>query len=265
MRKLWLLALGIMLGSFAQAQGLEGCGAAIEQALRTFGAQSPIEGELVAAQCKAWPPSADKVVAAVMAFRVADDSEVRRNWDVPAVVALVDARTGRVLHGRRFTIGEDAATYVGSESLVIDTANYALSPSVRALGLRFHNDARRPGAPDAWWNDELTLLVPSGKLLVPMFCQAMSVQQAESGAVSYRSSGAVWKDAQLTLAIGARNASRWNDLIVTENLSRKGADDAKFDPTSRSTRYVYRNDGLGYRPPKQPRPFWLDYRCSMWD
>ncbi|MFG6460374.1 hypothetical protein ACG04Q_02245 [Roseateles sp. DXS20W] len=263
MKRAGLLALAL-LSTLARAQGTGGCDPAIEEALRSFDAKPPLEGAVVAAHCKPWPPSAGSVVAAVMAFRVQEPDAVRRNWDLPGVVALLDARTHRVLRGRRFTVGEDAATRVAEGGLVIDTANYVVAPGVRALGLRFRNDARPSGAADAWWGDELMLMVPEGRRLKPVFCQPMRVKQAQVGAISYRHSGAIWSDVTMTLAIGPRAAAGWNDLLVTATLALDGAEGAPFDPTPQRSQLTYRHDGKGYQLLERPTPSWAEYRCSFW-
>lgn len=263
MRKSWLLAVALH-GAFAHAQDSGGCDPAIEHALRTFDARSPIEGAVVAAHCKPWPPSAATVVAAVMAFRVQEADAMRRDWDLPGVVALLDARTHKVLRGRRFTVGEDAATRVAEGSLLIDTANYVLAPGVRALGLRFRNDARPSGAADAWWGDELMLLVPEGRRLNPVFCQPMRTREARVGSMSYRHPGAIWSEVKMTLTIGPRAAARWNDLLVTATQALDGAEDARFDPTPQRSQFTFRHDGKAYKLLEQPAPSWAGYRCSFW-
>ena len=74
------------------------------EALRAFDAKTPTEGRVATAHCKPWPPAPDSVLAAVMAFRPTQHSAQAPDWQVPAVVALVDARTGEVL-SRDFGIG----------------------------------------------------------------------------------------------------------------------------------------------------------------
>lgn len=263
MRGLLLICLALA-STLALAKPVPDCPEGVEDALRAFGGKPAIEGDVVAAHCKSWPPAPDQVVAAVMAFRTETSDRNRRDWDVPAVLALLDAKTHRVLHGRRLTIGEDAATQVGSDSLMLDTANYDLRPGVRALGLRFRNEGRRPAAADGWWNDELMLLVPEGRALRPVFCQPLSAQTAVEGSLSYQRSGAIWEDARLTVAVGPRAATGWNDLVVTARLALAGAQDAQFDPTPHRSQHTFRHDGKAYKLLAKPAPFWAEYRCSLW-
>lgn len=258
MREFWAIGIAVTY-SVAQAQ----CSDDIEKALRAFDAKTPTKGRVVAAHCKPWPPAPDRVFAAVMAFRAADDGARSQDWDVPAVVALVDARAHKVLHGRRFTIGEDAVIKVGAESLLIDTANYALAPGLRALGLRFHNDGRRPAAADGWWNDELMLLVPEGRALRPVFCQPLMAQEVVEGSLSHQRPGAIWKEARLTVSVGPQPTTGWRDLIITATEVLDGAQDAKFDATPHRSRVTYRYDGSRYKLLTRPVLFWSEYRCSF--
>lgn len=261
---LQLLSLGLVLCGIAQAQAATGCDAALENALRTWAAEQPIEGAVMAADCKPWPPSGGTTMAAVMVFRDVDDEENARDRSGTGVLAMVDARTHRVIRGHRFPVGEDATTKADADSFVLDTANYALKPDLRALGLRFRNAARIPGAADAWSNDDLTLFVAAGPELKPVFCRPMQAQRAEVGSMSPRHPGAIWQEARLTLAIGPRAASGWHDLVITATLALKGAEDAAFDPTPRQTRSTYRHDGSAYKLLEKPAPFWADHHCSSW-
>jgi len=263
MRWTALLFLAALLCGLAHAQVKEACDVDIEDALREFDAQSPIEGTVVAAHCKPWPPAPNTVVAAVMAFRNAESDGPRQNWDVPAVIALLDVRTRQVIHGRRLTVYEDAGTRLGPDSLQLDVANYAVKPGLRALGLRFHNDAHRPAGADGWWTDELMLLVPEGRVLRSVFCQPLLGQEAVEGSLDYRRPGAVWKTARLTLAVGPQAATGWHDLVATETLALEGAKDATFDPTPHRSRVVFRYDGEHYKLRAKPAPFWSGYRCSF--
>ena len=258
MKGLWAIGFAVTCGA-AQAQ----CSDGIEKALRAFDAKTPTEGRVATAHCKPWPPAPDSVLAAVMAFRPTQHSAQAPDWQVPAVVALVDARTGKVLHGRRFIVSEDAATQVGDESLRVDTANYALAPGVRALGLRFHNEGRRPAAADGWWNDELMLLVPEGRALRPVFCQPLMAQEAVEGSLSHQRPGAIWKQARLTVSVGPQPTTGWRDLVITATEVLDGAPDATFDATPHRSRSTYRYEGGHYKLLTRPALFWSGYRCSV--
>lgn len=260
---LWPLLLAV-ISVAAQARDGTGCTEDIERALRAFGGETPIEGEVVAAHCKPWPPSNGRQVAAVMDFRLEDEDEPRGDWAGVGVVALLDATTHRVIQGRRFAAGRDGSslTDVGSNSFEVDTANYLLAPGKRALGLRYRNAARIHGAADNSVREELVLLLPWGRELKPIFCLPMHVLEAEVGSISYRRPGAYWRVSRLTLAIGPRAASGWSDLLITETQTRDGAPDTPFDATPTQHLYTYRHDGKGYRLLESPAPSWADLSCD---
>lgn len=238
------------------------CSPAVEAALRAFKAQPAIGGDVVTRQCKPWPPSAGKVIAAVMAFAdpQADDSF----GNLPGVLALVDARTHKILHGRRFTVYEDAATQAGPRSLVLDTADYTLAPGVRALGLRFFNASSGPGVVESRRRNELTLLVPRNGELQPVFGLPMDVARAVEGCLG-RCRDATWDEATLTLAVGAPGPAGWKDLVVTARIARDSSRETP-SPQPHVERSVYRYDGARYNAAAGMR-WWNDSPCCTptWD
>lgn len=260
---LWPLLLAVCTAT-AHGQDGTGCTDGIERTLRAFGSKPALEGPVVAAHCKPWPPSNGQQVAAVMSFRGEDADDMSRDWSGQAVVALVDAATQRVIRGHRFWAGRDGSslTDVASNSFEVDTANYLLAPGVRALGLRYRNAARIHGAADTWVSEELVLLLPTGRELRPVFCLPMRVLKAEQGSIGSSYPGAYWRVSQLTPAIGPPAASGWNDLLITETLTRDGAPDTPFDATPTRYRYTYRHDGKHYRLLESPAPSWADLRCD---
>ncbi|MEO6281341.1 hypothetical protein [Roseateles sp.] len=250
--------------ALAGAQGGGKCGGDIENALRQLDGKAEIEGIVVASDCKAWPPAGGKQTAAVMAFQRDGKSGRQRRWVI--VLALLDSKTSRPLHSRRTELEEDATAAVGDLSLSLDTARYQVKPGTRALGLRFRSAARQPSGAESSWGDELLLFVPEGRQLRPVFGRTMSAQTVEVGSLSVQSTGAVWKNATMTLAVGPTGpptAQGWNDLVITETLTRNGNAPAKFDSAPRRQQYVYHYDGKRYNLLADPAPFWDGYCCTV--
>lgn len=239
------LAVVLAMGpGLAHAGEADSCPDGLEQILRTFGGAAPIEGELIAADCKPWQAAAGtSVTAAVMAFRMREPENERRHWDVAGVVALVDEATGRVRQARRFTIGEEALVTVDWDSLSIDPSPYPLSRRYTALGLRFNNRARPPRSYLAWEENQLTLLVPDGKTLRPVFSQFMQASRRSSEEADD------WEYATLTLTLKPSRASGWADLILTD----------RGPPGGRPRQWKFVHGGKVYMfssTARRPDPFW---------
>jgi len=256
--RLAVALIACLFAGLAQAGADSGCTGDIEDALRRVQPKVEIQGPAVSPHCKPWPPSAGKVVAAVMAFEQGSDGE--RQW--LGVLALLDARTNRILHSHRFKVGEDAVTSVGEYSLRLDTAPYALAPGVRALGLRYSSASSGPSAADARYGDELTLFVPEARQLRPVLGLPMSSAQAIKGCLG-SCPNAVWDEATLTIAVGAAGPQGWNDLLVTAAVVRESnAESAPLDRKPQRERRVYRYDGSAYRREAEA-PWWEGYCCTV--
>ena len=255
MTRIALLWLALVSG-LAQAQGddQKGCSNDIEHALRTIHPKAVIQGEVSARHCKPWPPAEGRQTAAVMAFEQPAKTNDGRTWTV--VVALVDDKTNRVLNSHTGEVGEDAVTSVDPGSFTLDTARYQVGPKLRALGVRFSSGGRPPSAADSLSGNELTLLVPEGRDLRPVFTRPMWAQEADVCCLSGQFPGALWRSAEMTVAIGPATAQGWNDLVITETTVHDGNPPAKFDPTPHKRRFIYRYDGKAYRRATDPAPFW---------
>lgn len=247
-----------LLVATAQACADTGCAPEVEDALRNLNPKAEIAGEAVSPHCKPWPPSNGKVVAAVMAFERGSGND--RKWT--GVLALLDARTHRILQGRRFEIEEDATNNVGGDSLRLDTANYALAPGVRALGLRYSAAGPGPSAADARRSDELTLFVPDGRGLRPVLGLFMSLSEAVKGCLG-SCPDAVWDDATRTIAVDPPGPKGWNDLRVTATVVRdSNAETATIDRRPQRKQQVYRYNGRHYEL-KSSQFDWDDYCCTI--
>ena len=257
----WLGAL-LLLPGLAMAQMEPSCAEGIEDALRhvdrNAGHKAEIQGRVAGQHCKPWPPAAGKVVAAVMAFERGEAPD--RKWT--GVLALVDAQTHRIQRSHRFEVEEDAVTSVDTSSLTLDTANYALAPGVRALGLRYSAAGPGPSAADARSGDELTLLVPDGRKLRPVLGLSMYLSQAVKGCLG-SCPDAVWDDATRTIAVGPAGAQGWRDLRVTTTVVRdSNAEAAVIDRAPQRKLQVYGYTGKRYEM-KSSQFDWDDYCCTI--
>lgn len=256
----WLAGIALLPG-LVMAQGGSSCAEGIEDALRDLNPKAQIQGDVVASDCKAWPPANGRQTAAVMAFEQDGKTDRQRRWVI--VLALLDSKTQRVLHSRRTEREEDATTTISELSLALDTARFQVKPGLRALGMRFRSAANQPSAAEAWWGNELMLFVPEGRMLRPVFGSPMTAQQADNCCLSRSYPGATWDNADMTLAIGPLSPSGWNDIVITETLTRDGNEPAKIDATPRRRQYTYRYDGKAYRLLANPAPFWDGYCCTL--
>ncbi len=254
----------------AFAQNGNPCSAEIEAALRsanTQSAQSAIVGNFVAQDCKPWPGSDGKLMAAVMAFQQEEKNPGDANWIV--VIALLDAQTHRIHSSRRANVESDAMTAIDGHSFRLDTARYWVKPGVRALGLRFFSAARGPSAPEARWENELSLFVPNKRELQPVFQIATSAQMALTGCISVWCKGSIWHEALMTLNVGATASNGWNELVVHETTTSVNADDdPSEDKATRSSadqhrQFIYRYDGKIYKRVTRETPFWDAFCCIL--
>lgn len=240
----------------AWARGDSGCEPGVEDALRELNPKQAIEGEVRDAHCKPWPGS--RFVAAVMAFERGEQPD--RHWT--AVLALLDSKTLRVQHSQRFDIEEDAITRVGPDSFQLDTANYALAPGVRALGLRYDNFGPGPSAADGSQSNELILFVPDGRHLRPVLGTSMERSRAITGCLRSCPDATVeW--ASFKLAIGPRGPGGWNDLHLIATVQRDGPEgDKTIDRQPRRQLLIYRYEGRQYKRLSAPLEL-EDYCCTV--
>ena len=208
------------------------------------------EGQVVAAACKLWPYDGKTLLSAI-AFST-NDGEVKK-----LVVAMVDARSARVLASYEREVGEDASVQFGESSLGIDTAPYRLAQDVRAFGVRFRSAARGASCADGAWEDELTLFVRHGESLQPVLRGLpMSHWRAVEGCLG-QAEGLVFDEAKLSIGLAKTSSHGFADLTVTARITRESAaDDAIGKPKIEQT--TLRHDGDAYQSGKS-RPWWLSF------
>ncbi|WP_141749628.1 hypothetical protein [Duganella phyllosphaerae] len=251
-----LLQLAVVVNHAAAA---EQCAAAVVASVKTTvevgeagqpdGQDGVRIGDLVSATCKVWPHDR-KVLLAALVF----ETEVEDGKHL--VVATVDAATNRVLARYGNSVGEDAATAFGPNSIVIDSAPYQLAPAVRAFGIRFTSSARGASCPDGIWKDELTLFVPRGQFLLPVLQGvAMSRSEAREGCFGGSSPTLIYDEAKLAIAIDKAVSHGYADLLVNARIVRSEPGKDIVGKAS-AERAVLRFDGQQYRPIKQ-KPWWL--------
>ena len=194
------------------------------------------DGPLSAAACKPAPDKPSVMLAAVAWWppgaRHDDDFS-----DKPLVVATIDRARARVIASYRATISEDTITQLRPGGLVLDTARYQLAPGLRAFALRFDTSGRFPGAGEANWDDELTLLVPEGDTLRPVLKLDMS-----QGRLVDR----VWQLATSTLAVAATRSHGYADLLLRTTIEMNPLDPDKVVAKPRVESVLLRYDGRTY-------------------
>lgn len=246
----------LVCGAGAVSAAESGCGRDVHSVLSRnlkLPALVPAEadGNIVAEACKPWPDNPRMTVAAI-----AFDSGVQ--YEKQLVVALVDARSGRVASHHRNTVAEDAITEFGPASLSIDTARYRLSPTLRAIGYRFRSAAQGASCGEANWNDELTLLVPEGGTLRPVLTLAMYQQRSLKGCLSVQSQGAVWQDAALTLGMEKSISNGYHDIRLSASVTTTANGDPAGPSPASIEHHVFRYDGRMYRP-ETGKPWWAGF------
>lgn len=223
MRRAALLLLAACAG-LAQASPGVACPEGIEAALRAVGGKQRIRGDVAASDCRPWPAGPGRVTAAVMAFeKPGSGSNNDQAWEV--VVALVDTARGKALSSHRVMLQEDATTWLTGQSLSLDLAPYWLKAGVRALGLRFSSD-RSSSAANSRSGSALHLYVPEGQRLRPVFCQAMSWQDAGLGVIGQDP----WDEATTTLSLLDPQTSGWRRLRLTDQISHQTRDGEASSP-----------------------------------
>lgn len=204
---------------------------------------------IVSESCKSWPYN-ERMMLAAFAY----DAGVE--YEKKLIVAMIDKKTKRIVSTYRRIIGEDAVTRVGDYSLKFDTARYQLAEGVRAFGLRFNNSAQGPSCGEANWNDELTLLIPDGKHLRPVFNLYTYRQQSIQGCLSVQVPDAIWQDANITIGIEKSNNDGFYDLLATATISHFSNGASLENLKDHVERYVFRYNGKIYKS-SNDKPWWL--------
>ncbi|NMF88270.1 hypothetical protein [Aromatoleum petrolei] len=202
---------------------------------------------VVADACKTWPYKPNLVLVAV-----AYDEGVE--YEKSLIVAVIDKKTKRVGSSSKRAIYEDATTEVGERSLRLDTAKYQLANDVRAFGVRFNSAARGASCGEAYWNDELTLLVPEGKDLRPLASLNLYQQRWLEGCPAATSS-ALWEDATLTVGMANARTNGLFDLVITARITVNSMGAATGNLKDRIEQHSLHYDGRSYQKGK-PVPWW---------
>lgn len=208
--------------------------------------------ERIASQaCKPWPHK-DTVLLSALAFNEGKAKDVKN-----LLVATIDRRSMKVLSSHRERVEEDALVGFGDSSLKFDTAVYRLNADVVAFGVRFNSAAGGASCPEAGWEDELTLYVPSGATLKPVLHLAMHKYQALKGCVGMPSEDMVLEDASLSIALEKTASHGYADLSVRAAIEGEAGGKGKA-PTARLQRRVLRYDGSRYELEGEA-PWWMQF------
>lgn len=207
-------------------------------------------GNVISAACRIWPYKTNSLLAAF-----AYDDGVK--YEKRLVVVEIDEKTRRVVSSYWSVIGEDAVTEVGEYSLKLDTAKYQLSNDVRAFGVRFNSSAHGANCGEAYWGDELTLLVPEKKTFRPVLSLNLYQQRWLKGCPA-ATSQALWEDAMLTISMANTSTNGFHDIVVTAKITvtAEGEGTPTGNHRDRIERHTLHYDGTTYQK-GQPVPWWL--------
>ncbi len=208
------------------------------------------DSRVIAAACKRWPDDSAQTVVAVAYLDSTDDAPPGER-SPRLLLAKVEGAASTLRERYETRLEEDAATEVDSGSLWLDTARYHLAPGVRAFGVVFRSVARGASCPDGGFDDLLTLVVPDGGQLRPVFSTYLSQWTTVKGTSCVADSDFEVEASRLTLGIGPNRSNGYADLIVTSRVRNDFEDGKVLRTVSETVRY----DGTRY-PFEEYSKFW---------
>ena len=124
-------------------------------------------------------------------------------WDMNAIIALVDARSRTLRAAVQRVIFVDSA--FAAAPLAIDTARYDLAPGVRAFGVDQSRSGPYSASADNYSGTQRTLYIQEGPALRPVLAYYLDT--------SHHGQGSTW-----TIAIGRTASHGFADLVVTRTV-----------------------------------------------
>ena len=200
-------------------------------------------GNIVAGVCKPWPGDTSKVIAAFAYSSNGQKYEEEQKIDI--YIAIFDKKNKQISASYKYehSLGEPG----GLGSIMIDTAPYRLSSTVRAFGIDVTNRNHPPCA-DGGAGAERTLYVQEGKVLRPILViDPMSKYRLIKGfncGSPDPDSENISEDTYRSIGIADSITNGYRDIIITSKSSR---DDGKHT-SQRTSRHEFRYDGKYYNP-----------------
>jgi|GEM_PF-5943397 len=235
----------------------QACAAELIQRLRPVrpAAQALTVRTVVGSHCRRMPGDATRRVAAIVygppiARRFSEAAA--QPLPLTLVLAVLPASGSAVLQRYEKTLEEDAGLQVAGSNFTWDPAVYRLAPDVLALGLRFRNSAPEASCPDQRTGNTLSLLIPDGSTLRPVFAAAMSAQVGLAGPLCRHAPA--WEEHERTLRLAPSRPGEWADLLLVNRITVQRHDAAEGEkPLMRQVTMRWRYDGQRYRiPPDSP-------------
>jgi hypothetical protein len=204
-------------------------------------------GRIVADTCEIWP-GRDNMLLAAFAFDP-DASTVDANEKKELLILMADRKSNDVLARHMEEVALDSLVEFGEDSLSLDTAEYDLTSTVHAFGLKFHSIARGPSCAGVRSNDLLKLFVPLGDKLVPLFAGSLSTERAKKGCIGAATGHDQWESATSTISMSKSYTKGYADIVVKAKITAGDNGDpisVRRTPKSRAAYYTLRFDGKKY-------------------
>jgi hypothetical protein len=235
-RVIGVLALGgISCSSLADCQPL------LSELAKPFAAKVTMNTEL--STCKVWPYAPEKTIAVLMLEPKEESQPDFTDYDV--AVLVVDSQSGKVLASKYHprAIMDDA---ISTRGVIIDTARYQLSPTLRAFGVRFDHRGSSSVNPisierlNLYTLQEQQLTLVLNNLTMNEYSGEWDGQCAGDFVVTYRA-----------LALGKHVHNGLQDLQIQtlathKESSIKGADCVESNKIVAKTRVEIKFDGKAY-------------------
>jgi hypothetical protein len=172
------------------------------------------DSEVSDAACKPWPGD-ERLLLTLVVFGVEDRPGGERVATLG--LALVEARSFRVVSRHREAIGEDATFRIGPDVFTLDTARYLLAPGVRGFGVvsTMVNQASCPdGGLDASWR----LFVAEGPRIRAVTDTELFLHTWRYADSRECRGGSILHDTTVTLDLRPR-VGAWADLVIRAQRS----------------------------------------------